>query len=113
MTWISTQQHLPDVDLTVLSPGPVDTRMWDAVEDSPPTVQQVVNRFKMLRLIPKTTPERIAVRTVDAVEKGRAFVRHPHRLSTNFWLNMLPTHISNAAMIGIKFDPLDRGRRHN
>ena len=110
---LKRELHHTDVDLTVLSPGPVDTRMWDAVEDSPPTVQQVVNRFKMLRLIPKTTPERIAVRTVDAVEKRRAFVRHPRRLITNFWFNMLPTHISNAATIGIRFDPLDRGRRHN
>jgi len=110
---LKRELHHTDVDITVLAPGPVDTRMWDAVEDSPPTVQQVVRRFKRLRLIPKTTPERIARRTVAAVEKRRAFVRHPHRLSTNFWFNMLPTHISNAVIAGIKFDPLDRGRRHN
>ena len=102
-----------DVDMTVLSPGPVDTRMWDAVEDSPPTVQRVVQRFQTLHLIPKTTPERIARRTVDAVEKRRPYVRHPRRLSTNFWFNMLPTRISNLATVGIRFDPLDRGRRHN
>lgn len=102
-----------NIDMTVLSPGPVDTRMWDAVEDSPPTVQQVVRRFQVLRLIPKTTPDRIARRTVDAVEKSRPYVRHPRRLSTNFWFNMLPTRISNAVTVGIRFDPLDRGRRHN
>ena len=102
-----------NVDMTVLSPGPVDTRMWDAVEDSPPTVQNVVKRFQTLHLIPKTTPTRIARRTVDAVEKRRPYVRHPRRLSINFWFNMLPTRISNAVIADIKFDPLDRGRRHN
>jgi short-subunit dehydrogenase len=102
-----------DVDLTVLAPGPVDTRMWDSVEDSPPTVQQFVRRFQRLQLIPKADPVSIARRTVDAVEKRRSFVRHPRRLSLNFWLNMAPTRISNAAGIGLKFDPLDRGRRHN
>ncbi len=102
-----------DVNLTVLAPGPVDTRMWDQVEDSPPTVQQFVRRFQRLQLIPKASPESIARRTVDAVEKTRRYVRHPRRLGVNFWLNMAPTRISNAAAVGLRFDPTDRGRRHN
>ncbi len=87
--------------------------MWDSVEDSPPTVQQFVRRFQTLRLIPKVGATSIARRTVDAVEKGRRHVRHPRRLFVNFWLNAAPTRISNAAGIGLRFDPLDRGRRHN
>lgn len=101
------------VGVTVLAPGPVDTRMWESVEDSPPTVQQFVRRFQKLQLIPKADPASIARRTVDAVEKGRRHVRHPRRLLLNFWLNAAPTRISNAAGVGLRFDPLDRGRRHN
>ena len=101
------------VGITVLAPGPVDTRMWDSVEDSPPTVQQFVRRFEKLQLIPKAEPASIARRTVTAVEKGRRYVRHPRRLFVNFWLNAAPTRISNAAGVGLRFDPLDRGRRHN
>ena len=96
-----------DVGLTVLSPGPVDTQMWDNVESSSPETQKVVRRFQLLRLIPKASPQDIARRTVSAVESSRPFVRDPKRLSINFWLNMLPTKISNAAAVGIRFDPLD------
>lgn len=100
-------KHSP-VGLTVLSPGPVDTQMWENVEGSSPETQKVVRRFQMLRLIPKASPQDIARRTVSAVESARPFVRDPKRLSLNFWLNMLPTRISNAAAVGIRFDPLDR-----
>lgn len=99
-------KHSP-VRLTVLSPGPVDTQMWDAVESASPETRKVVRRFQMLRLIPKASPVDIARRTVNAVERDRPYVRDPKRLSINFWLNMLPTHISNLAATGIRFDPLD------
>ena len=99
-------KHSP-VELTVLSPGPVDTQMWDAVETASPETQKVVRRFQSLHLIPKAAPADIARRTVTAVGKGRPYVRDPKRLTVNFWLNMLPTHISNLAAVGIKFDPLD------
>lgn len=99
-------KHSP-VNLTVLSPGPVDTQMWDNVETSSPETQKVVARFQKLQLIPKAEPGDIARRTVNAVERNRPYVRDPKRLSINFWLNMLPTHISNLAAVGIRFDPLD------
>jgi short-subunit dehydrogenase len=105
-------KHTP-VGMTVLSPGPVDTQMWDTIEESVPTVQKVVRRFETLRLIPKADAGDIARRTVSAVEKGRPYVRDPKRLSTNFWFNMAPTRIANACLAGIRFDPLDRGTRHN
>lgn len=99
-------KHTP-VNLTVLSPGPVDTQMWDAVESASPETAKVVRRFQMLQLIPKASPVDIARRTVNAVRRDKPYVRDPKRLSFNFWLNMLPTKISNLAALGIKFDPLD------
>lgn len=105
-------KHTP-VGMTVLSPGPVDTQMWDTIEESVPTVMKVVRRFETLHLIPKADAGDIARRTVSAVEKDRPYVRDPKRLSTNFWFNMAPTRIANACLAGIRFDPLDRGTRHN
>jgi len=52
---------------------------------------------------------KIAIRTVDAVAANKPFVRDPKRLSLNFWLNHAPTRISNLAIFGVKFDPLDKG----
>ena len=98
-----------DVNVTVLSPGPVDTDMWDAVEAAQASVNKVVRRFQKLQLIPTANPDKIAKRTIDAVEANKPFVRDPKRLSINFWLNHLPTKISNLAAVGIKCDPLDEG----
>jgi short-subunit dehydrogenase len=98
-----------NVNVTVLAPGPVDTDMWDAVEAAPASVNKVVRRFQKLKLIPTANPEKIARRTIDAIEKNKPFVRDPKRLAINFWLNHLPTKISNLAATGIKFDPLDKG----
>ena len=97
-----------NVNITVLSPGPVDTEMWDTIETKQSTsVHAVVRRFQMLRLIPKATPESIASRTVDAVERDRPFVRDPRRLSIQFWLNRAPTRIANLAATGVRFDPMN------
>lgn len=97
------------VRVTVLSPGPVDTQMWDAVESAPPSVAKVVRRFKMLQLIPKAKPEEVARRTVEAVMKNRPYVREPRRLSFQFWLNTAPTRVARLAALGLRFDARDRG----
>ena len=97
-----------DVNITVLSPGPVDTEMWDAIEAKDMTsVQRVVRRFQLLQLIPKASPESIARRTVRAVANNRRFVRDPRRLSIQFWLNHAPTRIANLAATGVRFDPMN------
>ena len=95
-----------NVRTTVLSPGPVATEMWNAIEAKDNSVNAVVRRFQKLHLIPTADPASIARRTVDAVEKNKPFVRDPKRLSFNFWFNHLPTRISNLAATGVKFDPL-------
>ena len=99
--------HRSPIDVTVVAPGPVDTQMWDNVEDANASLTRMVRRFRGLGLLPKTTPGRLAVRTVRAVERGRPHVRHPHRLFLNFWLNAAPNRIANIAVAGVRFDPLD------
>jgi hypothetical protein len=97
------------VNITVLSPGPVDTGMWDVIEDKTSTIRNVVRRLQRLQLIPTADPVKLAIRTVDAVAANKPFVRDPKRLSLNFWLNHAPTRIANFAIFGVKFDPLDKG----
>lgn len=109
----SLSRELKDspINITTLSPGPVATEMWDHVEDSVPSVQKVVKRLQRLQLIPKADPKKIALRTVAAVINNKPFVRDPRRLSINFWLNHAPTRIANLAAWGIRFDPLDTGKK--
>lgn len=97
------------INLTVLSPGPVATEMWDQIESRRSSIAKVVRRYQKLRLIPTADPVRIARRTVDAIERDKPFVRDPKRLSINFWLNHAPTRIANLASFGIRFDPTDKG----
>lgn len=98
-----------DVNLTLLSPGPVGTDMWDTISSRRSSVQKVIRRYQLMRLIPTADVGAIARRTVDAIEKNKLFVRDPRRLSINFWLNHAPTRIANLAALGIKFDPMDKG----
>jgi len=106
---LSRELKATKVNITVLSPGPVDTGMWDAIEEKKTSVQKVVHRFQMLHLIPTADAEKIARRTVNAVSRNKPFVRDPKRLSIQFWLNHAPTRIANLTSMGIKFDPLDKG----
>lgn len=106
---LSRELQATNVNITVLSPGPVATDMWGAIEERQSSVQDFVKRFQKLHLIPTADPVKIARRTVNAVEKNKPFVRDPKRLSINFWLNHLPTRIANMAAVGVKFDPLKKG----
>ncbi len=96
------------VSTTLVAPGPVDTRMWDAVESASPSMQRTNHRFQKLQLIPKTTPERLARRVVAATASGRRHVRHPRRLALNFWLGESPRRLTELLLTGVRIDPLDR-----
>tara|TARA_Y100000294_G_scaffold24270_1_gene20690 strand:+ start:16213 stop:17022 length:810 start_codon:yes stop_codon:yes gene_type:complete len=96
------------ISTTLVAPGPVDTRMWDAVESASPSLQRTNNRFQKLQLIPKTTPDRLARRVVAATSSGRRHVRHPRRLALNFWLGETPRRLTELLLTGVRIDPLDR-----
>ena len=95
------------VGVTCVAPGPVDTDMWDRAEAMTGSGARVRRRFEILQLLPKTTPNDIARRTVDAVVDQRRHVRHPRRLSTNFWLNEAPRRIVELTLAGVRYDPLE------
>jgi len=93
------------IALTLVAPGPVDTRMWDALEDED-DFAPMLRRMNGLHLIPKKSPEMLARRTVRAVAKGRRHVRVPRRLSAMFWLGEAPRRLTEVVLARV---PLDRG----
>ncbi|MCP3855188.1 MAG: SDR family oxidoreductase [Actinomycetia bacterium] len=92
-----------DIHTTLIAPGPVDTDMWDELEATPYTAD-LLKRFRLLQTLPKTTPKKLAKRSVAAIAADRRHVRHPRRLSLNFWLSEAPRRINEAVLTGIKFD---------
>lgn len=91
------------IKTTLVAPGPVDTDMWDELEDQSYNTA-LLKRLRLLQTIPKTTPAKIARRTVAAVENDRRHVRHPRRLSGSFWLGESPRRLTELLVTGIKFD---------
>ncbi len=88
------------VGVTIVAPGPVDTQMWDTIEEES-DMAPVLERLRKLQLIPTAKPEKIAKRTVAAVEKDRRHVRSPRRLSTTFWLNESPRRLIEGILSGV------------
>jgi uncharacterized protein len=97
------------VNFTVVAPGPVDTQMWDQLEDSG-HLAPMLKRLRLLQLIPKKSPELIAARTVAAVMADRRHVRTPRRLSATFWLGEGPRRITEGLLAKVPFAPADEGQ---
>jgi len=85
------------VRATVVAPGPVDTQMWDTLEDAD-QFAHVLRRLNGLHVIPKKSPEYIAKRAVSAVAAGRRHVRTPRRLSAAFWLGETPRRVTELLL---------------
>jgi uncharacterized protein len=89
---------------TLVAPGPIDTRMWDALEDET-HLAPMLRRLRRLQLIPKKSPDLIGRRTVDAVSHDRRHVRVPRRLSATFWLGESPRRLTEVLLSGVPFVP--------
>ncbi|WP_051062953.1 SDR family NAD(P)-dependent oxidoreductase [Ilumatobacter nonamiensis] len=93
-----------DIGLTVVSPGPTDTEMWDRLEtDERPFVGVGLQRFKRLGFLPKLSAEQIASATVDAVERSKRFVRLPRRYDGYHMLSNAPRRLVEGALLGTRF----------
>ena len=96
------------VRTTLVAPGPVDTRMWDAVENSSSaSTQSVIDRLNLLRLMPKADPDRLARRVVRATSRRTRHVRTPRRLSANFMLGEASQRLTEVLLVGVHLDPSD------
>lgn len=91
------------IGTTVVAPGPIDTQMADQLDgpDTAPTLK----RLRMLQLVPTKEPDWLAAQTVAAVQSGKANVRSPKRLASNFWLTSAPSQISALVLKGVKTGP--------
>jgi short-subunit dehydrogenase len=92
------------VHLTLVAAGPVDTRMWDALEDQH-DFDPMLRRLNALHLIPKKTPALLAKRTVRAVQHDRRHVRVPRRQSLTYWLGESPRRITELALTKVRLVP--------
>ncbi len=101
----SVRLELRDTPLrvTLVAAGPVDTDMWDRLE-SRQHVVPILRRLNALHLIPKTSPEVLARRTVAAVRHDRRHVRVPRRLLATYWLGESPRRITEWLLAGVPFD---------
>ena len=97
-----------DVKLTVVAPGPVDTEMWDRLEDESPYAAPALRRFQRLLSLPKMSPQKIARATVEAVQKEKRFVRLPLRYGIYHMLNNAPARLATAALTGVDLTPVVR-----
>jgi uncharacterized protein len=90
------------IKTTLVAPGPVDTGMWQQLEDSAYETQ-MLKRLRRLQLIPMAKPDRLASRVVTAVQSDRKHVRHPARLSTSFWMGEAPRRVTETVLKGVVF----------
>jgi len=96
------------VGVTTVAPGPVATRMWDAVEATSPSGQRVLDRMNAARMLPVVDPDRLARRVVAATARGRRHVRTPRRLAGNFLLAEAAHRMTGGLLAGVRLDPTDR-----
>ena len=94
------------VGLTVVAPGPVDTEMWDRLDTGDGYQAPALKRFKRLLFLPKLTSAKVAQRTVDAVESGKAHVRLPKRYGAFHVLNNAPRRLATTSLAGVKLPEL-------
>ncbi len=89
---------------SVVSPGPVETEMWERLEnDHRPFAAVSLNRFKRLGFLPKLSPEQIADATIDAVLQEQRFVRLPQRYGAYHLLSNAPRRLVEVVLLGTKF----------
>ncbi len=92
------------IHTTLVAPGPVDTAMWDRLEDQQ-HLAPMLKRLRLLQLIPKLSPEKLAAKTVSAVTANRRHVRLPARNSATYWLGESPRRLFEAVLAGVPFVP--------
>jgi uncharacterized protein len=92
------------IKTTLVAPGPVDTQMWDHLEDQK-HLEPMLKRLRLLQLIPKKSPEKLASLTVAAVAANRRHVRVPKRNSVTYWLPESSRRLFEAVLTGVPFVP--------
>ncbi len=95
------------INMTVVAPGPVDTQMWDALEEET-DLAPMLKRLRRFQLIPQKSPDFIAAQTVKAVVANKRHVRSPRRLASNTMLREAPTLLTETLLRGVPLGPQPR-----
>ena len=104
---LSLELRATPIGTTTVAPGPVATRMWEAVEATSASGQKVLNRLNAFRMLPIVDPDRLARRVVAATQRGSRHVRTPRRLMGNFLLAEGPHRMTGSLLVGVRLDPTD------
>jgi len=91
------------IGLTVVAPGPVDTPMWDSVEESPYTTA-LLRRYARAGLLTKDDPALLADKVVSAVERNARHVRTPRRAVVLNMLSEAPRRMTELLLTRVRFD---------
>ena len=92
------------VNVTVVAAGPVDTEMWDRIEERD-NFDPILRRMRILRLLPKKAPQFLAQQTVAGVKSNRRHVRVPRRQLLTYWLGETPSRLTELLLTGVPFEP--------
>ncbi|RMH67229.1 MAG: SDR family NAD(P)-dependent oxidoreductase [Actinomyces sp.] len=90
------------VGLTVVSPGPVATAMWDRVDAPDAWAGPALRRFRRLAYLPVVPVDTVARKTVRAVRRGQPRVRVPRRYLPFHLLAEAPGAIVRATLTGVR-----------
>ena len=93
------------VGLTVVAPGPVDTAMWNRVEEGRGYTLPVLRRLRLLRLAPKVSADEVGRDVVEAVRHDRPHVRPGLVFGPFHMLNNVNRRLTRLALTGVDLDP--------
>ena len=88
------------VGTTLVEPGPVRTRMYEAIEGER-LAAAAVARLLRLQVTALSDPEDVAARTLDAVVSGRRHVVPARRMTPVMALTWLPRRAGDLLMAGV------------
>lgn len=103
-TTVGMELKNTNINTTVIAPGPVDTPMWNNLEESD-DLAAMVKRLRVLQLIPSRSAEEIARLAVDAVADNKAYIGLPRRLTSNHVMRNMPSRLLGVVLKGVPVGP--------
>jgi short-subunit dehydrogenase len=88
------------IGTTLVELGPIPTDMLAQTDDYEPTAA-AFRRFYRLRLMVDVPREKVADEVVEAVQKGRRYVRIPKRLTLTAALSEAPRRVTEVLLSGV------------
>lgn len=91
-----------EIGLTVVAPGPVTTEMWDRVDRDDAWSAPALRRFRIIGFLPKISPDPLVRQVVNAVAKGKPWVRPKARYQIFHILDNAPRRMVRLSLLGVR-----------